>query len=110
MMSRKMVEYFRIFCQIVLIVIVAIIAIVLLRAGLEKASHPNQMNEELFMRVIEEGELGSISGLSVHYRILVDRETGAMYYVEYSTKRRASGEAITPLYNADGTLKIYNGD
>jgi hypothetical protein len=35
----------------------------------------------------------------VTYRIMVDKNTGVLYY------RYNSG--ITPIYNADGTLKLY---
>ena len=36
--------------------------------------------------------------------VIVDLDTGAMYYQE-----RFDG-GITPLYNADGTLRVYEGD
>lgn len=37
------------------------------------------------------------------YRIITDTETG-VEYLQYVT---SVGTAITPLYNADGTLKVY---
>ena len=36
--------------------------------------------------------------------VIVDPDTGVMYYQE-----RFDG-GITPLYNADGTLRVYEGD
>ena len=37
-------------------------------------------------------------------RVIVDPDTGVMYY-----QARFDG-GITPLYNADGTLRVYEGD
>lgn len=33
-------------------------------------------------------------------------DTKVMYYIEWSTH----GRAITPLYNADGTIQVYQGE
>lgn len=42
------------------------------------------------------------------WRILVDEKTGVMYYAEYIYYgAKQGGPSITPLYNADGTLRIY---
>lgn len=41
------------------------------------------------------------------YTILKDAETGVEYLIYY-TSRADGGIAITPLYNADGTLKVSN--
>lgn len=38
------------------------------------------------------------------FRVIVDPDTGVMYY-----QARFDG-GITPLYNADGTLRVYEGD
>ena len=38
------------------------------------------------------------------YGVIVDPDTGVMYY-----QARFDG-GITPLYNADGTLRVYEGD
>ena len=38
------------------------------------------------------------------YAVMVDPDTGVMYY-----QARFDG-GITPLYNADGTLRVYEGD
>ena len=38
--------------------------------------------------------------------IVYANDTKVMYYIEWSTH----GRAITPLYNADGTLQIYQGE
>ena len=71
-----------------------------------------EAHKEPFMRVVEENvsSMTSMSPMNVHYRILVDKETGVMYYAEYADGYRAGGAAITPLYNADGTLRIYKGE
>ena len=37
-------------------------------------------------------------------RVIVDPDTGVMYY-----QARIDG-GITPLYNADGTLRVYDGE
>lgn len=39
-------------------------------------------------------------------RIYVDKNTGVLYYVKLNGYRYG----ITPIYNADGTLKIYEGE
>ena len=38
------------------------------------------------------------------YAVIVDPDTGVMYY-----QARFDG-GITPLYNTDGTLRVYEGD
>lgn len=41
---------------------------------------------------------------------LVDKETGVMYYYVRTTISRAGTSCtITPLYNEDGTLRVYKG-
>lgn len=37
---------------------------------------------------------------------IVDEDTGVHYLILYNTYSHKSGIAITPLYNADGTLKV----
>lgn len=65
--------------------------------------------EQSFMSVVQEGRAGSAGGGNVFYRVLVDEETGVMYYAEYKDYPEG-GSSIIPLYNADGTLRIYKGD
>lgn len=78
----------------------------------QQALQTVEAHKEPFMRVVEENvsSMTSMSPMNVHYRILVDKETGVMYYAEYADGYRAGGAAITPLYNADGTLRIYKGE
>ena len=40
------------------------------------------------------------------YRIIYANDTGVMYFTIASTSKGG----ITPLYNADGTLQIYDGE
>lgn len=42
-----------------------------------------------------------------YYRIVYDKNTKVKYYI---FKRGARESGITPLYNADGSLQIYEGD
>lgn len=46
-------------------------------------------------------------GVNVHISYLYDKETKVMYMIVYSYKE---GLSITPLYNADGTLRLYEKD
>lgn len=50
----------------------------------------------------EEHMLETIDG-DVEYEILYDKDTKVMYY-------RAYRGGVTPMYNADGTLRVYVGD
>lgn len=42
-------------------------------------------------------------GRGTEYKIFYDKDTKVMYY-------RAYRGGVTPLYNADGTLRVYVGD
>ena len=50
----------------------------------------------------EEHMLETIGG-DIEYEIFYDKDTKVMYY-------RAYRGGVTPLYNADGTLRVYEGD
>lgn len=80
-------------------------AIVLLLLGLiygfdslmsTNAKESSMSSDEMFM-VLEDH---SLSG----YCIVYDKDTKIMYYRGVST-----GACLDPLYNTDGTLKLYNG-
>lgn len=45
-------------------------------------------------------------GLDDQYKIVYANDTKVMYYVNINQH----GSGITPLYNADGTLQIYDGE
>lgn len=49
-------------------------------------------------------EWGNPSAYGYSY-IVYANDTKVMYYIEYG-----NGRMITPLYNADGTLQIYEGE
>ena len=52
-----------------------------------------KVEESKIMKRLENGITG--------YEVLVDKDTGVMYF--YGTR------CVTPLYNADGSLRIWEG-
>lgn len=77
------------------IIIVALLVIVLTSCDNTVASIPNSFYP------IESGDIDNIT----HYNVLVDSETGVEYiYIHANYKA-----AMTPRYNDDGTLYIYEG-
>lgn len=117
-MSQKTVLMnFLIFFQIAILMLFFTIIISSCAADYKTIKSQQQLEYDAeydaFMQIVEEGQLGKVTNTRtyVYYRILVDRRTGVMYYAEYTDGYYyGGGTSITPLYNADGTLKIYKGD
>ena len=112
-MSDKIESFITFLVTVATISILTLLALVFVKKMMEissqyadqtVASQTVEAYEESFMRVVEENVP---SATHSYYRILVDEETGVMYYAEYADGYGAGGAAITPLYNADGTLRIY---
>ena len=76
------------------------IAFLLLLSGCDAATELATL-EEMRFEVIDLDKTG-ISGT----KLLVDKETG----VEYLIYRKGSASTITPLYNANGTLKVRESE
>jgi len=55
------------------------------------------------MLMLREGEFIDAYGNVINYYIVVDSETGVEYYMSNSKNNKGS---LTPLYNADGSLKV----
>lgn len=65
-------------------------------------SETSSWSEGLFIELAH----GGGNGPGVEWWLLADAETGVIYYREYYYR----GLTITPLYNSDGSPRIYNGD
>lgn len=75
--------------------LITIILIVLLLTGCSMDETITEYeNQRIFKRVSDEG----------YGEVLVDKETGVMYWRAYTTK------VLTLLVNPDGTPRIWNGD
>lgn len=70
-------------------------------------SAASERNSEYFVEI---NSYKSTSSEGTYVTILVDRETRVMYVQERFDRPYKGGIAIAPLYNADGTLRIYNGE
>lgn len=81
--------------SILTIIIIALLVIVLTACDNAVASIPNSFYS------IESGKVDDIT----YYDVIVDSETGVEYiYISAGYKA-----GVTPRYNADGSLCVYNG-
>lgn len=90
-------------------IIVLFITIILLislcacgRSYEEAENNPNSLSGNYFTII---KEWGSGAGYGYSY-IVYANDTKVMYYIEYGARSRM----ITPLYNSDGTLQVYEGE
>ena len=90
---------------IILVVIMILYTVVFINLNTDDSRHITVPDSEL-MLVVNKGKLVDKDGCIIDYYILVDSETGVEYY---STDSKYNRGTITPLYNADGTLKVLNG-
>ena len=67
----------------------------------EADTEPDNLCEGYFTIIKEWGGSGG-----PYYYIIYANDTKVIYFYEYG----GSSRAITPLYNADGTLQIYQGE
>ena len=80
------------------IIIIALLVIVLTACDNTVASTSNSFYS------IESGKIGNVSDLT-YYEVVVDSKTGVEYFYTWSGYK----SAMTPRYNADGSLCVYNG-
>ena len=82
---------------------VAIIVMVVIIFGISSIT---VQAEEPVVERFDVSTSGYCEDTSNKYTVIVDKETGVQYLIIYYSY----GTGITPLYNADGTLMIYDGD
>jgi vancomycin permeability regulator SanA len=90
---------------IFVLIVISNIMIVKLTDGDSKSDVVIVPDNEI-MLVLNSGKIIDEYGCTLEYYIVVDSETGVEYYVTNSKYNRGT---ITPLYNADGTLKVFDG-
>ena len=68
----------------------------------EAENHQGTLSGNYFIIIKEWGDSPTYGSSYIVYA----NDTKVMYYIEYG----GSSRMITPLYNADGTLQIYQGE
>ena len=91
------------FCLVLIIILMAAILCGCSTSYEEANTNPDNYLSKGYFTVIKVWDGGM--GFPMEY-ILYANDTGVMYYVF----RTSYGGGITPLYNADGTLQIYEGE
>lgn len=95
--------------EVVVLAVTVVICAVLVGCGSSVSSETYEESVDSgYFEVIEAGKSGTNGGYSMYYRILVDPETRVMYYETVMSGYERGGTSITPLYNDDGTLKMYH--
>lgn len=90
--------------KIILLFITIILLISLCACGRtyeEAKNNPHSKSGNYFTVIKEWGNRSAYGNSYIVYA----NDTKVMYYIEYG-----NGRMITPLYNADGTLQIYEGE
>lgn len=91
--------------KVIILFITIILLISLCACGRTYEEAENNFNSKSgnYFTIVK--EWGNSAGYGNSY-IVYANDTKVMYYIEYGAQSRM----ITPLYNADGTLQIYQGE